>query len=549
MFSVERIVSIGPHEFRRSVQRLMIAMGYAAFSVDGPNDHGADLVCEVNGEIWVLQTKWKKSGGRISAEVVEELITAREFYAAHQAIIVSNGVLEKAAGKRLTALSGRGLGVGWWGLDTLQQLVDKTIPVSSVSINLRDYQKSAKTSVIDDLKNKGSALLYLATGLGKTVVAGSVIEHYFREEKVKRILVLAHMTELIEQLQKSLWPFLDISVHSQLLDNNNKPDVFDGLTIATNLSALSVVEAGYRPDLIVIDECHHVGFDNTYSSILKICEGIPFLGVTATPWRGDGFDIETVFGAPSATCDMAEGIRKGYLSKVNYKLFCDNIDWEIVPELSEQDYSIKQLNKKLFIPQRDEQICDAILEAFNTVIKPKCVVFCQSIEHATQLFNRLRSVSKFKNARLLHSELSLSDRRKALLDFRGDGCPILLAVDILNEGVDIPSVNIVCFARVTHSRKIFIQQLGRGLRIADEKEFVLVLDFAADIRRTAAIKNLKNAIDDPREAPGGIEILESYRSKIVFSDQKAEQLIDEWIRDAANLETANDEAMLNFPQV
>ena len=74
MFSIDRISSIGPHEFRRSVQRLMIVMGYATFSVDGPNDHGADLVCEVNGETWVLQTKWKKNGGRISAEVIDELI-------------------------------------------------------------------------------------------------------------------------------------------------------------------------------------------------------------------------------------------------------------------------------------------------------------------------------------------------------------------------------------------------------------------------------------------------------------------------------------------
>lgn len=524
-------------------------MGYATFSVDGPNDHGADLVCELNGETWVLQTKWKKNRGRVSAEVVDELIAARDYYSAHQAIIVSNGVLERAAEKRLISLSGRGLGVGWWGLDTLQQFFNQSNLVASDPVNLRDYQETAKNCILDDLKNKGSALLYLATGLGKTVVAGSVIQHYFREEKVKRVLVLAHMTELIEQLQKSLWPFLDASVYSQLLDNANKPDVFDGLTIATNLSALPVLEAGYRPDLIVVDECHHVGFDNTYSSILKLCTGVPFLGVTATPWRGDGFDIESIFGAPSATCDMAEGIQKGYLSKVNYKLFCDNVDWDVVPELSEQDYSIKQLNKKLFIPQRDEQICDEILEAFNTVIGPKCVVFCQSIEHAIQLYDRLRVVSKFKNARLLHSELSQAERRKALLDFRGSECPLLLAVDILNEGVDIPSVNIVCFARVTHSRKIFVQQLGRGLRIADDKPFVLVLDFAADIRRTAAIKNLKNAIDDTSHEPKAIEILENYRNKITFTDQRAEQLINEWIKDAADLETANDEAMLNFPQI
>ena len=151
--------------------------------------------------------KWKKNRGRISSDVVDELIMARDYYSAHQAIIVSNGILERSAEKRLMDLSERGIGVGWWGLEELQLLVKQLPSFSANSIDLRSYQKIAKESIINDLNNKGSALLYLATGLGKTVVAGSVIQHYFQTVNVKRVLVLAHMTELIEQLQKSLWPF------------------------------------------------------------------------------------------------------------------------------------------------------------------------------------------------------------------------------------------------------------------------------------------------------------------------------------------------------
>ena len=90
---------------------------------------------------------------------------------------------------------------------------------------------------------------------------------------------------------------------------------------------------------------------------------------------------------------------------------------------------------------------------------------------------------------------------------------MLIAVDILNEGVDVPNVNIICFARVTHSRKIFIQQLGRGLRIAEEKDKVIVLDFAADTRRLAAVKYLSDKVED-----GEIEKLEMRHNKIHFSD-------------------------------
>ena len=120
---------------------------------------------------------------------------------------------------------------------------------------------------------------------------------------------------------------------------------------------------------------------------------------------------------------------------------------------------------------------------------------------------------------------------------------MLLAVDILNEGVDVPNVNIVCFARVTHSRQIFVQQLGRGLTISGDKEKVIVLDFAADIRRLAAIASLKVKVRGEE-----VEIIDNY-NKIEFNDARVESLLNEWIMDTADLETAHDEYRLNFPPV
>jgi len=134
-------------------------------------------------------------------------------------------------------------------------------------------------------------------------------------------------------------------------------------------------------------------------------------------------------------------------------------------------------------------------------------------------------------------------RKIALLKFRKEECPLLVAVDILNEGIDVPNVNIVCFARVTHSRKIFVQQLGRGLRVAPGKDQVIVLDFAADTRRLAAIYGLQQSL----KADNTIEEM-PYKNTIQFSDQRAKSLIEEWIMDAADFATKGQESRLQFPQ-
>lgn len=137
----------------------------------------------------------------------------------------------------------------------------------------------------------------------------------------------------------------------------------------------------------------------------------------------------------------------------------------------------------------------------------------------------------------------LSRERKAnLAKFRLGDVPLLVAVDVLNEGVDVPDVNIVCFARVTHSRKIFVQQLGRGLRLSQGKSHVTVLDFVSDLRRVKAVLDLKTVVGASRES---IYLPSSHT--IEFQDSGAEDLFREWLKDVASLETAAEEAALNFP--
>ena len=393
-----------------------------------------------------------------------------------------------------------------------------------------------------DLQARRRALLVLATGLGKTVVGGEIIGRHLRQHPSDDVLVVAHQKELVNQLERALWRHLPKRVPTQVLTGDDQPKSLAGLTCATVNSALTAVLNGWRPALVMVDETHHVGEDGQFDQLLwALTDSLQF-GVTATPWRGDAYDIEHRFGRASYKLGIEEGMKRGYLTTVDYRLFVDNIDWDAVRHASEHSYSIKDLNSRLFLPQRDDAIIDALKDAWNTTRSPRGIIFCQTIEHCERMQSQLRTVPGWQEAAALHNDLPKREQQQRLLDFRAGRIPILVAVDILNEGVDVPDVNVLVFARVTHSRRIFVQQLGRGLRLREGKEKVIALDFVSDIRRVAALLSLRRQLGADE-----IEVLNRLpQSHITFNDAQAEGLLEQWIRDAADLETANDEARLQF---
>ena len=142
---------------------------------------------------------------------------------------------------------------------------------------------------------------------------------------------------------------------------------------------------------------------------------------------------------------------------------------------------------------------------------------------------------------------SLYERNKILSDFSDGLIDVICTVDVFNEGIDVPDVNIIVFQRVTHSRRIFIQQLGRGLRIADDKEKVIVLDFVSDIRRFAAGLDLKDKLVDSSAKRVDIPHKVTFR-RVDGEDPKTESFLREWLEDVATIEDATDEAsVLKYP--
>lgn len=534
------LLSGGPQRFTRQVERLLGQLGFVnVVNIDGAGDQGGDLLGELHGQLWVFQAKWK-SRGPINRGAVDEVSAAQDYYGASRAVVVTNTKPSADAEQRARELLRIGRRIDFWNGGELQGLLDAA--QEHKPIVLRDYQDAAVSALWSDLTSRRRALLILATGLGKTVIGGEIIGRYQRENPDQDVLVVAHTKDLVNQLERALWRHLPKRVKTQVLTSDDQARDLSGLTCSTTASALSAVLRGWRPGLVMVDETHHVGEDGRFDRLLSELKDSLQFGVTATPWRGDKYDIETRFGAASYKLGIEEGMRRGYLTAVNYRLFIDNIDWDEVREASVHQYSLKELNSRLFLTQRDEAVIEALIEAWHTTPSPRGIVFCQTIQHCERIEELLRQVPEWRNASALHTDMPMRLRQQRLLDFRAGRVPILAAVDILNEGVDIPDVNILAFARVTHSRRIFVQQLGRGLRLRAGKEKVFALDFVSDIRRVAALLNLRRQLDAE-----DIEVLPRVpQPTIEFSDLRAESLLEQWILDAGDLETANDEAKLQF---
>ncbi|MFG1879342.1 DEAD/DEAH box helicase family protein [Sphaerisporangium sp. NPDC049003] len=545
--SARTLLDGGPSGLPHAMERALWHLGFVDVRVvDGANDQGADLLAVRDREQWVFQCKWS-SRKAIDRSGVDDIERARTRYKADRAVLVTNLGLNRSAEERRRALESVGIKITVWDGPTLAAIWERMPDRVPTEYALRDYQLKAADAVWADLSNTGRALLVLATGLGKTVVGGEVIRRLLEAKPGTRVLVAAHMKELVEQLERALWRHLDKKVPTRLLTGDTKPASLDGVLVGTVESVLGAVRAGWSPGLVMIDETHHVGENGRFAELLDLCGEAGQFGVTATPWRGDKFDITARFGRPSFTMGIAEGMAAGYLSAVDYRLFVDNLDWEAVRDSSKHGYSIKELNKTLFLPQRDEEIIEQLREAWRETPDPRAILFCQTIEHAERMATILATADgAWRRASYLHSGLARQRRQILLNEFRLGRVPIITCVDVFNEGVDVPDVNLIAFLRVTHSRRIFVQQLGRGLRLSPGKRALKVLDFVTDIRRVAATLDLRRTLEAIEHEDLRMRL--PHGSRIEFSDETAGTLLDHWIQDAASLETAADEVRLQFPE-
>ena len=538
----------GPWQaFERMLARLLQHGGFSDVQlVGGSGDQGADVVAMKGTQRWVIQAKYRVSGA-IGKNAVAEAYNALKAYKADVCVTTTNQYFSDDAVKYRANKVNIGFDLRLWDCNQLEKLGSQIDDVSKSVRTPRPYQKEAIDTVMSSIKSgHGRGLITLATGLGKTMVAASVVSEYLEEFPNANVLVLAHMSDLVKQLDIACWPQFHKGIDTHVWTDGEKPSFYEGVVFATWQSVDAYVSAGNSLedhfDLIVIDEAHHAP-SQSFSSLIGYLNPKYLLGVTATPWRTDGANLRELFGEPLFSMSVVEGMQKGFLSKVDYEMLTDGINWDHISELSEEGLTIKDLNQLLYVPERDIGLVERVVEEINKISNPRTLVFCRSIKHAEKLLNYFRGYDL--PSAIIHSRLGRTERFQALSNFRTGQIKVLISIEMLNEGIDVPEVNLVCFARVTHSRRIFLQQLGRGLRLSDDKDNVKVLDFVADIRRIAA------GIEINDEARGNrtTEIVNYPEGNIVSFSSETEGFFDEYLKDMANISDLDEDAKLTFPKV
>ena len=311
------------------------------------------------------------------------------------------------------------------------------------------------------------ALVVAAAGSGKTYLAAFDALNF----NPKRLLYIVHEGSI---LKKSLETFADVfgnSVTYGIFSGESKEMDAD-FVFATNITMCKSLELFSKNefDYIIIDECHHATA-KTYTDIINYFEPEFLLGLTATPERMDNEDVFELFDKNVPyELRLRDAIINDLVVPFKYYGIRDQlIDYGL--SKSEERKMIAQLANDEHIEFISEQI-----EAHRCQGKLKALAFCRNVTHARMMCEAMEG--RYKTA-YLTGRNDIGERVRAYNDLQSDEAEleILFTVDILNEGVDIPGVNMVLFLRPTESSTIFIQQLGRGLRKYDNKPYVTVLDF------------------------------------------------------------------------
>ena len=482
----ERLVKGDWRALERVIARYMDHHGFEDVKlVGGSGDMGADIVGSINGQRWIYQSKFKSSGG-INSQGAREAVRALSQYDGQVAVLATNQYFTDDAIQYQNETIRNGIDLRMYSGENLLDFFDGLKYRSQKYRPLRSYQIDAVDSVEVSRGQGGkTALVLMATGLGKSIVANQLIANELERNPNQEVLVLAHATDLVRQLDRESWSQFNKGISTHLWTEGETPSYQEGVVFATWQTVLPANTRNSlkgRFGLVIVDEAHR-SLSNSYRGLINELSANYLVGMTATPWRGDRRSLTDFYGSPTFTMDIVDGMQKGYLAEVDYRMLTDGIDWDEIALLSREGLTIKELNTKLIMPERDIGMIEVVTKHINAMQNPKALVFCRSQEHA----NRLQALfaSQGLNCAVIHRGIDRRTRFRNLSGFRSGDVNLLLSVEMLNEGIDVPDVNLVVFMRVTHSRRIFVQQLGRGLRLSANKSEVLVLDFVADLRRIA----------------------------------------------------------------
>jgi superfamily II DNA or RNA helicase len=356
----------------------------------------------------------------------------------------------------------------------------KSFSLNQIKTNFMQEKALEK---LENLRNKSEnkALIIAATGTGKTYLSAFDVKNF----KAKTILFLVHRENILIKAKQSFEEILphinSFGLYTGNKKEQNKNYLFS--TIQTMSSNFLEFSQDFF-DYIIIDEAHHAT-SPSYKKILDYFKPKFLLGLTATSNRMDGNSIYEIFDENIALdIRLNDALEHNLIVPFHYYGISDiqSIDYENV-DLTKIDI----LAKLLSVNKRVDFIIDKMNFYSNSGNKRKVLGFCVSKEHCNFMSEEFNK--KGINSITLTSEDSISKREEYIhkLENENDSLEVIFTVDIFNEGIDIPSINMVLFLRPTNSPIVFVQQLGRGLRKYKNKEFLTVLDFIGNHKKAYLI--------------------------------------------------------------
>ena len=356
----------------------------------------------------------------------------------------------------------------------------------SFEFDIRPY--AFQKEILDNLESERKVfgryrnLVVAATGTGKTVISAFDYKKFKEENPRARLLFVAHREEILKKSRDTFRYICKDLNFGELLVGDNKPETIDDLFVSIQSFNSSKLIERTSPDFydyIVIDEVHH-GAAQSYKRLLEYYKPKVLLGLTATPERMDGEDITKFFDKKMAyELRLPEAIDNKLLCPFQYFGVSDFVD---LSELrwTRGGYEVSELENLYVLDteiakRRAKDIIHNTINYVDDINNVKALGFCVSIKHANFM------ADEFNNAGIPAIALtgnSDPETRKSVTNKLINGeIKVVFTVDLFNEGIDIPQINTILFLRPTESLTIFLQQLGRGLRLSEGKECLTVLDF------------------------------------------------------------------------
>ena len=362
-----------------------------------------------------------------------------------------------------------------------------TVTLSGLEVHPRPFQAEMLEELDAErvLHDRHRNLIVAATGTGKTVVAALDYRRLVREGHGRdlTLLFVAHRKEILTQARRMYQEVLTEPTFGELLVGGDQPT--NWRHVFASIQSLSAERlATIQPkhfDVVVIDEFHHAEAAS-YRRLLDHVQPIELLGLTATPERGDGVDVREFFDwRVAAELRLWEALEQHLLCPFHYFGVHDGVELGDL-QWKRGGYDLAALsNLYTGNDARTRIVLKELRDKVADVAAMRALGFCVSIEHARYMADRF--VAAQVRARAVSADTAPAERQAALKALRDREINILFAVDLFNEGLDIPEVDTVLFLRPTESATVFLQQLGRGLRMTEGKTVLTALDFVGHQRR------------------------------------------------------------------